>query len=348
MKKSKDYSQRTDTTALLGNGLNFLNRAREELEAGQVMFSIVSFWTAVEILLKVPLVHEHWTLVCSGKRLERRKYLEGDFQSVSYDEACARLGDVLEKPLSKATIAIFDKVRRHRNRMVHFYHNAQSDDELRQIQAEQADAWFALNRLLRDDWEPLFGSWQKLRLGMHETAMLRGNSFYAEARYRHPPVQDALETFKQNGVTVSKCEICHQQSLAHVMPASGMRFIRYECMVCNAKDPVAEICCPGCHKLHKMKAELFSSDFECETCGLTMSRYDALRSPPETGSRYPGTFGCSMCHHSDTVYEYGEKFLCTNCLELYEEHNACGRCNTFSSWVPDNSKEEGCASCDYP
>lgn len=26
-------------------------------------------WTAVEILLKVPLAHEHWTLVCSGKKL---------------------------------------------------------------------------------------------------------------------------------------------------------------------------------------------------------------------------------------------------------------------------------------
>lgn len=55
----KDPPQGPDTAALLGNGLNFLNRAREELEAGQFMFFIVSFWTAIEILLKVPLVHEH-------------------------------------------------------------------------------------------------------------------------------------------------------------------------------------------------------------------------------------------------------------------------------------------------
>lgn len=95
MHERNDSPLGSDAEALLDNGLSFLNRAREELEAGQVMFSIVSFWTAVEILLKVPLVHEHWTLVCSGKKLERRKYLEGDFQSVTYDDACARLADVL-------------------------------------------------------------------------------------------------------------------------------------------------------------------------------------------------------------------------------------------------------------
>lgn len=58
-----------DVQALINNGLEFLDKAREELEASKPKFSVVSFWTAVEILLKVPLVHEHWTLVCSGKKL---------------------------------------------------------------------------------------------------------------------------------------------------------------------------------------------------------------------------------------------------------------------------------------
>lgn len=69
----------TETEALITNGLDFLNKAREELQARQAKFSVVSFWTAVEILMKVPLVHEHWTLACSGKKMERKKYLAGDF-----------------------------------------------------------------------------------------------------------------------------------------------------------------------------------------------------------------------------------------------------------------------------
>ncbi|CAI1559331.1 Uncharacterised protein [Serratia proteamaculans] len=68
-----------DIQALINNGLDFLEKAREELEASKLKFSIVSFWTAVEILLKVPLAHEHWTLVCSGKKIVRSKYKEGDF-----------------------------------------------------------------------------------------------------------------------------------------------------------------------------------------------------------------------------------------------------------------------------
>jgi len=333
-----------DTVALLRNGMNFLNRAREELEEGQVMFSIVSFWTAVEILLKVPLVHEHWTLVCSGKKLERQKYLEGDFQSVSYDDACARLADVLEKPLSKSTIAIFDKVRRHRNRMVHFYHKAASDDDQRQIQSEQADAWFALNRLLRDDWAPMFGGWMKYRFARNETDLLRSNSFYAGVRFMYPPVQAALEKFRQDSVTISECEICKQQSLVHTAPVARMHFVRYVCMVCSTEEPIAEICCPRCNALHQMEA--YGPDFVCKICGLTNNRYDALHSPSGTGSRYSGTLGCHSCLSCDSVCEYGDKFLCTECLSVYDELETCGRCNTISSGVWNNSEKNGCDFCE--
>ena len=44
----------------------------EELEASKPKFSVVSFWTAVEILLKVPLAHEHWSLVCSPKKTNKK------------------------------------------------------------------------------------------------------------------------------------------------------------------------------------------------------------------------------------------------------------------------------------
>lgn len=88
--KNKNYSVECDdesfvskdVQALINNGLEFLDKAREELEASKPKFSIVSFWTAVEIMLKVPLVHEHWSLVCSGRKIEKAKYLAGDFQSI--------------------------------------------------------------------------------------------------------------------------------------------------------------------------------------------------------------------------------------------------------------------------
>lgn len=68
-----------DVQALINNGLEFLDKAREELEAAKPKFSIVSFWTAVEILLKVPLAHEHWSLVCSRKTPKKQTYWTGIF-----------------------------------------------------------------------------------------------------------------------------------------------------------------------------------------------------------------------------------------------------------------------------
>ncbi len=64
--KQRELSQHV--LALINNGLEFLDKARQELETSKLKFSIVSFWTAVEILLKVPLAHEHWSLVCSPKK----------------------------------------------------------------------------------------------------------------------------------------------------------------------------------------------------------------------------------------------------------------------------------------
>lgn len=174
--RPRELSQ--DVQALINNGLDFLDKAREELEASKPKFSVVSFWTAVEILLKVPLAHEHWSLVCSPKKpIKKQAYLAGDFQSVTYEETRERLKDVLERPLDRETDSAFDKVRKHRNRVVHFYHPTFTEAEQRQILKEQADAWFALNRLLRDEWKVIFGVKHNWKLAFGETRLIRETNF---------------------------------------------------------------------------------------------------------------------------------------------------------------------------
>lgn len=99
MKKSEKAAG--DVQALMTNGLEFLERAREEIDTSP-KDSVVCFWTGVELLLKVPLLQEHWTLVCSnsGKGVvSRADYLRGNFQSVSFEKTCNRLKKVLELPI---------------------------------------------------------------------------------------------------------------------------------------------------------------------------------------------------------------------------------------------------------
>ncbi|MBM3074032.1 hsdR [Lelliottia sp. RWM.1] len=337
-----------DVKALIDNGLDFLEKALEELESSKPKFSVVSFWTAVEILLKVPLVHEHWTLACTGKKIVRSKYLAGDFQSVTYDDTCARLGDILERPLPKATMEVFDKIRQHRNRMVHFYHPSFTDAEQHQIQKEQADAWFALNRLMRDEWKSFFEVRLRWRLAHNETSMLRGNAFYAAVRLKH--IQPELDELARNDTEIQDCHQCKQRALVTIKePAADARYVLEDttCKVCFVSTPHILIVCPKCNK----NQVLFNGedDFVCIECGFNSSRMALLDSPlrtidEQTQNLLPA--GCTNCMSPESVCKSGDGYLCVVCLAFYQELKQCGHCHHYSDFVPELSFMSGCAFCE--
>lgn len=337
-----------DVKALIDNGLDFLDKAREELEASKPKFSVVSFWTAVEILLKVPLVHEHWTLVCSGKKIVRSKYLAGDFQSVTYDETCTRLGDILEKPLPKATMDVFNKVRQHRNRVVHFYHPSFTEAEQDQIQREQADAWFALNRLMRDEWKNFFEVRLSWRLAHNETSMLRGNEFYAAVRLKH--IQKELDEIARNNIKILECYQCKQKALVTLKePAADSRYVLEKtiCKVCYVTEPHISLDCPECGK-HQL---LFAGedDFVCIECEHKKNRFELLDSPKRTVDEQTMNIlpaGCTVCMSPESVCKSGNGYLCTVCIQFHKQLQQCEHCNHFSDFVPNLSIMRGCAFCE--
>lgn len=335
-----------ETSALINNGLDFLNKAREELQAGQAKFSVVSFWTAVEILMKVPLVHEHWTLACSGKKMERKKYLAGDFQSVTYDEACARLGDVLDKPLDKDVALLFNKVKNHRNRVVHFYHNELSDGDQQQVLTEQADAWFALNRLMREDWSSLFGSKLRAKLASDETRMLRSNEFYAAAKFRHESVQEWLTEARKAGRRVQVCSKCHQPSLIREQPLQDMPLYEHMCYVCHYSESHVELSCPDCQSEIVMLPD--GDDFHCSSCGLKRDRFDVINPVIMTKHNMYDFVraSCSDCDSAEAICEYGDAYLCTACFTVHHSLETCDNCHHMSSSVPDASGAFGCEFCE--
>ena len=265
-----------DVQALINNGLDFLDKAREELEASKPKFSVVSFWTAVEILLKVPLAHEHWSLVCSPKKpIKKQAYLAGDFQSVTYEETRERLKDVLERPLDRETDSAFDKVRKHRNRVVHFYHPTFTEAEQRQILKEQADAWFALNRLLRDEWKVIFGVKHNWKLAFGETRLIRGNEFYAEVRFKQ--VKPELEQLSEKNIQIGNCNECHQHATVTGTETTGNENRKLEvtrCKVCTSAVRQITLVCPDC-EIPQLLPE-GDGDFECEHCDYTSDRYKLL------------------------------------------------------------------------
>jgi hypothetical protein len=149
----------SDFENLVRNGIDFLTKAISQLES-EPKHSVVNFYTAVEIFLKAPLVHEHWALVVVDRNLNRQNYEAGDFLSVSFDDACTRLATALKQPLQSTAKEAFDKVRKHRNRMVHFYHSGINGKQREEIKLEQAQAWFELNRFITDTWREEFKPFQ--------------------------------------------------------------------------------------------------------------------------------------------------------------------------------------------
>ncbi|WP_426763622.1 hsdR [Hafnia paralvei] len=346
--ESRELSQ--DVQALIKNGLDFLDQARNELENSKTKFSVVSFWTAVEILLKVPLAHEHWSLVCSPKKpIKKQAYLAGDFQSVTYEETRERLKDVLEKPLDKETDGAFDKVRKHRNRVVHFYHPTFTAAEQSQILKEQADAWFALNRLLRDEWKVIFGVKHNWKLAFGETRLIRGNEFYAAVRLKQ--VKPELDQLAEKNIRIDTCNECHQHAAVIETENIGNENRKLEvkrCKVCTSAVRQITLICPNCEKPQLLSEG--DGDFDCKHCDYTSGRYELLDGEAfhtldeQIVAAFPA--GCTNCMTPESVCKFGDGYLCTQCFLYYNELHVCGCCAHISDRVPELSHIRGCEFCD--
>lgn len=337
-----------EVRGLLDNGMDFLQKAQDEFTISP-FHSIVSFWTAVELLLKVPLAHEHWSLVCSGKKIIRAKYLTGDFQSITFAEACERLSDVLERPLSKATYRAFDKIRQHRNRVVHFYHDAFTEEAKAKLLAEQADAWFALNRLMREEWKSLFEGALGNYLAGQETRLLIKNSYYADIKFSQ--IKPLLDNHIQHGGVILECFLCGKPAapLKVIMERDRYSIKTSSCLVCSSShDRLVEFPCPECNEKQVLKA-WDETDFECTQCHHTVSRYDIFDTASYSFDEYAFAVtpaGCSECEAENSVCEFGDIYFCTQCFSFYEDIGQCGYCGHYSTNINGFSGMTGCSFCE--
>ncbi|MEB7559468.1 hsdR [Kluyvera cryocrescens] len=338
-----------DVLALIENGLDFLTKAQDEFVKKKYKYSVISFWTAVEIMLKVPLLNEHWSLVCSGKRIIRSKYLEGDFQSVTYDEACARLEDVLDTPLKKEAKEAFNVVRRHRNRVVHFHHAQFNDTLVLTIIAQQAHAWFALNRFMREDWVSLFGPLHSWKLEFSERQLSKQNLFYATRLLAQ--LKPEIEKLKAQGTVIYNCEECRQDAVIAEVIVTGSeehKLVSHQCRVCNNTHRFVQFVCSECNE--EVSCTQDNEDITCPECHTSYDRYELLdeqtfRSVDEMIDAFPPA-GCTSCSNPESICIFGDGYLCTECLSYYEELKTCDYCGHQSDSVPSFSQYKGCEFCD--
>lgn len=85
---------------------------------------VASLFAGVEQLLKFRLQQTHWSLVFSDvNKASSQGYASGDFTSVSFAELVQRVRGIAGAHLSAEDVDAFDKLRRIRNRGMHYNDN---------------------------------------------------------------------------------------------------------------------------------------------------------------------------------------------------------------------------------
>jgi hypothetical protein len=345
MATKKKQEATSDFENLVRNGIDFLEKAMSQLEKDP-KHSVINFYTAVELFLKAPLVHDHWTLVVVDRDLNRQNYEAGDFLSVSFEDACTRLAATLNKPLQKSAKEAFDKVRKHRNRMVHFYHSGIDGKQRDEIKLEQAHAWFELNRFVTDTWRERFKPFADDFLRMERN--LIANNHYAQAKYAN--LKTKIEGMKKGGKTFQDCPRCGTNA-CHVAE-EAVRLTSRDCMVCLFSDKRIQVDCPECDDSDQYITAC--EGFVCEKCDHEVSGekaiFDLLDQSMVRGTKdgldSDTPANCDECQSYHTVCDYEGGYLCTNCLTFFDSVGQCGWCNDPMTGDTEDTYFTGCEHCD--
>ncbi len=328
---------------LVCNALDFLHHAVVQIESDP-KYSIINFYTAVELFLKARLLHEHWSLVVN-KDPDRTQFEEGDFVSVSFEEAISRLKRVVGSPVPDDTKKIFNVIRKHRNRAVHLYSPKEENtpDGIREIVSEQLRAWYGLNHLLTVHWGAVFTGYHD-QLASIERQLHRHRD-YLKAKY--DDLRQSICKQRENGVVFEECGSCQFEASQISLVFAGLH--ESACLVCRNRFNWLILECPNCGNEGRLEE---GGIFRCRHC-LAETNEDVIvailneegaTSKDEVDARTPAN--CSDCSGYQTVIQYSERYLCVNCFSLSEDVEQCGWCSEFNNGDMDGSSWSGCSVCD--
>ena len=230
---------------LVENAMDFVTRSIDEFDHAP-KYSVIHFYSAVELFLKARLLAEHWSLVVSaGKIPDWEKFVEGDFISVNLEQAADKLEKTVRSPLGKTELQVFKKLASHRNKTVHFFHGSFSTETSEQMQKdlakERLTAWYFLHSTLTDQWSDVFSYWSGQLSNL--------NDRMCKLREYLQVVYDQLEPEiikkKASGTIWEICPSCNFRALGCPPMLGGPKWT--ECSVCGFAAQYLTINCPDCN-----------------------------------------------------------------------------------------------------
>lgn len=334
------------------NAFDFLGRSIDELEQ-HPKYSVIHFYSAIELFVKARLLKEHWTLiVAKPEQADKAKFQRGDFQSAGLKEANERLTKVVDDGLLDEELKCFEGLRQARNQMVHFAHAAQGDDaeakkEMERIVADHAKGWFYLHRLLTGRWAAHFSDYAQSAQELD--GRMRKQNKYLEQKFML--LVNDIEADKAAGGHFISCPSCGFESFAvgkAVWVGLG------KCRTCGFVSPVMTLDCvnTGCAK----PISLIGGYESCPECShkytpeqieSVLDDHDQLKPTDFHDADDSSHVGCGVCSGYETVVplKSGEWF-CTDCFDIEDHVGQCEWCTGYSTHIPEYSYLDGCGQCD--
>lgn len=333
---------------LVENAFDFLKKAISEFPDSP-KYSVINFYTAIELIFKSRLLNEHWALVVSKpEEANVDKFLRGEFQSVGLRDANNRLKSIAKDGITLQALEAFINLGNHRNRLIHFFHIELTSDKnlLDNIVIEQSTSWFYIHELLTMQWGEYFKEWKK-EIRTLDSSMKK-HRFYLETKYKK--IQKEINIQRKNGSIFVRCSACNFISSKKETIIGQLS--QEHCIVCDHSPTVLTFDCPHCSHVVNIYEDGYGEckkckhNFEPEDLVDILIDDDAAHHAYKDGDDSFDIANCSFCDGYHTVIYYNNNYLCTNCFDVSDSVQNCQFCNDPNTGDMENSYWAGCNHCD--
>lgn len=334
--------------SLVENAIDFMKVSLRELESSP-KYSVINFCSAVEIFFKARLMAEHWSLVVAKPETATlSKFKEGEFKSVTLDQAISRLENIAGEKFSKNSKTTFTTIREHRNKLIHFFHpeyvTSKNEQIKTQIVSEQCQAWLHLHRLLTSQWKEHFSNFS-VHVEKLDKLMYKHRAFL-EVKYKS--LKPELKQLMKEGKKIVKCSACGFAAAQQTEDPPPIKDI--VCLVCKARDRYLNMPCPVCDEGQVYDGNII----ECAKCKQIITEDDIIEKfTPEEFQAPPNEpcedllAYCYYCEHiNPSVVKLSNEWVCLACLEPHDEPGNCDWCNEFITGDLEGSGYYGCPHCE--
>ena len=349
---------------LADNAFDFLEKAIEQFDK-EPKYSITNFAIAVELFLKLRLMHEDWELICTSKSPNLSALKDGSARTINFSDIVPKIEENTCYRFSIDMKKCFEEIAKHRNRIVHFYHG-DLFDEKGKIFIQELKGWQHLQTLINDwgfifydDTSPPDDALPYREKISRIDELMNKNKKFLEEKYNL--IKSEIQEDKKNGITYIECSICEYDALQKIkepdVPAKDY-LGRNVCRVCDFSESFIQIPCPdgSCNEIIRLNEGegLISVDKTiCPECDedITIKYVKEnleTRSRGEIDEAYKdgddvGYANCSFCDHHECVIEHHDSYICANCITVTGNIYQCDNCG-----VGQNSyivSPFGCDNC---